>query len=74
MPVTVSEEKYYQHDWHALKAEDVLSHLKVQDEGLSSVEAEKRLEYYGPNQLKETPRPGIEPGYPCGKQFSCWFD
>ena len=44
-------------DWHALKAEDVLHHLKVQDHGLSTDEAKRRLEQYGPNQLKEAPRP-----------------
>ena len=44
-------------EWHALKMEDVLSHLKVQGNGLTSEEAKKRLAYYGPNQLKEAPRP-----------------
>ena len=44
-------------EWHALKAEEVLLHLKVQDRGLSSGESKKRLEHYGPNQLKEAPRP-----------------
>src|SRR5512142_3068525 len=46
-----------QHEWYALKAEEVLSHLEVQQDGLSSAEAKKRLEEYGPNQLKEAPRP-----------------
>jgi Ca2+-transporting ATPase len=46
-------------EWHALKAEEVLNHLEVKDEGLSSAEVEKRLEIYGPNQLKEAPRPGF---------------
>ncbi len=36
-----------------------LKHLEVQDEGLSSEEVEKRLQQYGPNQLKEAPRPGF---------------
>ena len=44
-------------EWHALKAEEVLSHLKVEDRGLTSAEAKRRLEQYGPNQLKEAPRP-----------------
>ena len=44
-------------DWHALKTEEVLHHLKVQDHGLSTDEAKRRLEQYGPNQLKEAPRP-----------------
>ncbi|HEX9840433.1 MAG TPA: cation-transporting P-type ATPase, partial [Anaerolineales bacterium] len=46
-----------QQEWHALKAEEVLDHLKVQDNGLTSEEAKKRLEHYGPNQLEEAPRP-----------------
>ena len=46
-----------QQDWHALKTEEVLSHLKVQGNGLTAEEAKKRLVYYGPNQLKEAPRP-----------------
>jgi P-type Ca2+ transporter type 2C len=44
-------------EWHALAAEEVLNHLKVQDNGLTSEEAKKRLEHYGPNQLEEAPRP-----------------
>ena len=46
-------------EWHALKPEEVLSHLKVEGNGLTTAEAQKRLEYYGPNQLKEAPRPGF---------------
>ena len=46
-------------EWHALKAEEVLSHLKVEDRGLTSAEATRRLETYGPNQLKEAPRPSF---------------
>ena len=46
-----------QHVWHALKAEEVLDRLKVADNGLTSAEAKERLEQYGPNQLKEAPRP-----------------
>src|SRR5512140_679165 len=49
--------KQHEHEWHALKTEEVLDHLKVQQDGLSSAEAQRRLEYYGPNQLKEAPRP-----------------
>ena len=44
-------------EWHALKAEDVLSHLRVENRGLTSAQAKERLEKYGPNQLKEAPRP-----------------
>ena len=46
-----------QQEWHALEAEEVLNHLKVQEHGLTSEEAKKRLEHYGPNQLEEAPRP-----------------
>ncbi len=46
-------------EWHALKAEDVLKHLEVRNEGLTSEEVAKRLEQYGPNQLNEAPRPGF---------------
>jgi Ca2+-transporting ATPase len=46
-----------QQEWHALEAKEVLDHLKVQDNGLTSEEAKKRLEHYGPNQLEEAPRP-----------------
>ena len=44
-------------EWHALKVEDVLFHLEVRENGLTSDDANKRLEHYGPNQLKEAPRP-----------------
>lgn len=47
----------HEHEWHALETKAVLDHLKVQDNGLTTEEARKRLEYYGPNQLKEAPRP-----------------
>jgi len=46
-----------QQEWHALKAEEVLNHLEVRGNGLTSEEAKKRLEQYGPNQLKEALRP-----------------
>src|SRR5262245_37481731 len=46
-----------QQEWHALTAEEVLDHLKVEDNGLSSEQAKRRLEHYGPNQLTEAPRP-----------------
>jgi len=39
--------------WHQKKADDVLSELKTEAKGLSAAEAEKRLEKYGPNELKE---------------------
>ena len=59
MPVPEMEEKQFKDDWHALQAEAVLKHLEVRNEGLSTEEVERRLEKYGPNQLKEAPRPGF---------------
>ena len=47
----------HQQEWHALNATEVLKHLQVQDEGLTSQEAKSRLAHYGPNQLKEAQRP-----------------
>ncbi|MBI5951823.1 MAG: cation-translocating P-type ATPase [Chloroflexi bacterium] len=55
----MAQEEIKEQEWHALKAEEVLHHLEVQDEGLTSAEAEKRLQHYGPNQLEEAPRPGF---------------
>ncbi|MBI5298262.1 MAG: cation-translocating P-type ATPase [Chloroflexi bacterium] len=43
-------------DWHALDAADVLAHLQVQADGLTSAEAAQRLAKYGENQLYEAPR------------------
>jgi len=43
--------------WHALTAEDVLRHLKVQEEGLTAEQVARRLNQYGLNQLQEAPRP-----------------
>jgi Ca2+-transporting ATPase len=51
--------KDHEHDWHTLRPEQVLSHFEVQENGLPTEEAKKRLEHYGPNQLKESPRPGF---------------
>src|SRR5574338_324417 len=48
-----------QQEWHALDADEVLTHLRVEGNGLTTQEAKRRLEYYGPNQLKEAPRPGF---------------
>ena len=42
--------------WHALEADEVLRHLEAPaDQGLSSAEAEHRLQVFGPNALKEAP-------------------
>ncbi len=59
MSENIVKEKIHEHEWYTLKAEDVLKHLQVQNEGLSSEEVEKRLQLYGPNQLNEAPRPGF---------------
>src|SRR5512132_328310 len=45
-----------QREWHALNAQEVLEHLHVAGNGLTSEEAKKRLAHYGPNQLQEAPR------------------
>jgi len=42
--------------WHALTSKEVLQHLKVQDNGLTSEEVAHRLDHYGPNQLVEGKR------------------
>ena len=47
----------HEHEWHALNTQQVLEHLRVEGDGLTSAEAKRRLEQYGPNQLKEAPRP-----------------
>jgi len=46
-------------EWHALTAEEVLKHLEVHEQGLTTAEAEARLSHYGPNQLLEASRPGF---------------
>jgi P-type Ca2+ transporter type 2C len=45
--------------WHSLSLDDTLKRLAVQEGGLSSDEAAKRLKQYGLNQLTEAPRPGF---------------
>ena len=45
--------------WHSLDPKSVLQHLEVQEEGLTSAQAEKRLAHYGKNQLIEAPRPSF---------------
>ncbi len=45
--------------WHTLSSQDVLQHLGVAENGLTTGEAQKRLEQYGLNQLTEAPRPGF---------------
>jgi Ca2+-transporting ATPase len=42
--------------WHAVEADEVLARLATYaEEGLSSQEAQRRLEKYGPNELEEAP-------------------
>ena len=46
--------------WHSLTSEEVVAQLgTAQNEGLTSEEAARRLERFGPNQLQEQPRPGF---------------
>ena len=45
--------------WHALSPQEVLEHLKVNDNGLTSTQAAERIGQYGHNQLTEKPRPGF---------------
>ena len=43
--------------WHAMSTEQVLEELQVPlQNGLTTEEAARRLEKYGPNQLQEAPR------------------
>jgi Ca2+-transporting ATPase len=49
-------EKVNGDSWHAVEADEVLSRLATFSErGLSSKEAERRLQRYGPNELEEAP-------------------
>jgi Ca2+-transporting ATPase len=46
--------------WHTLEAKDIAELLEIQpSEGLSSSEAQERLQKTGPNELKEAPRAGF---------------
>lgn len=46
--------------WHTLEAKDIAELLETQPvEGLSSSEAQERLQKTGPNELKEAPRAGF---------------
>jgi Ca2+-transporting ATPase len=55
----MANEETMDKDWHALTSEEVLRHLEVHDEGLTTAEFERRFAHYGPNQLREAPRPGF---------------
>ena len=39
--------------WHSKKTQEVLSGLRVDQKGLDSEEAKRRLEEFGYNELKE---------------------
>ena len=43
-------------NWHSIKKEEVVRHLKSRIEGLNDKEAEQRLKEYGKNELKEVYR------------------
>jgi Ca2+-transporting ATPase len=45
--------------WHTLRLDDVYLMLETTPQGLSSDEVTKRLQRYGPNELKEKPRPSF---------------
>jgi Ca2+-transporting ATPase len=46
--------------WHTLDAGDIAHQLEIRPEiGLSADEAVERLQKFGPNELKEAPRPGF---------------
>jgi Ca2+-transporting ATPase len=40
-------------DWHALPVDRVLAELDATEDGLSRTEAERRLEEYGPNEIRQ---------------------
>ena len=46
-------------DWHALSADDALSKLDGDEDGLSADEAARRHERHGANELPEEDRPGL---------------
>jgi Ca2+-transporting ATPase len=43
--------------WHALNAEGAIAQLQSSETGLSSDEVARRMQQYGPNELREKPRP-----------------
>lgn len=44
---------------HTLSVEEALKHLKADKKGLTTAEAAKRLETYGPNELESEPEKSI---------------
>jgi Ca2+-transporting ATPase len=59
MATDVIQKVEQEKSWHTLSSQDVLKQLGVQESGLTSAEAEKRLAEHGHNQLVEAPRPGL---------------
>lgn len=53
MDMTESGKKSEKMRWHSTPVSDVLENFDSSEKGLSSEEAEKRLEEYGPNRLPE---------------------
>jgi Ca2+-transporting ATPase len=51
-----SQPKEESHNWHALSAHEVMDHLKVQENGLTTDEVVERTAHYGLNQLVEGKR------------------
>ena len=43
-------------EWHAMEKERLVESLKSTEEGLSTEEAERRLQEFGPNELVEKKR------------------
>lgn len=56
---STSSEFSQQLDWHALDIEQVYTALQTQRNGLSELEAEERLEKFGPNELPQSPAPTV---------------
>ncbi len=53
-------QKLPEDDWYALQPDEILKQLATPPEtGLSSEEAARRLQQYGPNQLVEAPKPSF---------------
>ena len=59
MTIESESHEQHEHEWHTLNPEQVLKHFEVQDNGLTTEQAKKRLAHYGPNQLDEAPRPSF---------------
>jgi magnesium-transporting ATPase (P-type) len=59
----LSKESENEHQWHAMTFEEAASTLglskDIRSKGLSTSEAKKRLEEYGPNQLSEKERKSL---------------